>query len=244
MDLNYDTRQRRRQEGRRAFGLIIAAAGVVLLLHTVGLFQNLNVYFYEGWPIVLVVIGFLIGIRSRFRNNVWWILMLIGSVHILQPYLFRDIPTHRIIWPALLIGAGLMMFFRKRTPDKWKEANTQLFTNDADTINIDVTFGGRKEIITSRTFRGGRIRASFAGAEVNLAAADSGIQPMVIEVHASFAGVEIIVPSHWEIQNEINPTMGSVEDHRMIHTADASTEKRTLVLRGSCSFGSVEIKSY
>ena len=57
--------------------------------------------------------------------------------------------------------------------------------------------------------------------------------------------MELIVPSHWEIQNEIETTLGNVEDHRAIRTGTSSTEERkVLILRGSCSFGSVEIKSY
>jgi hypothetical protein len=135
-----------------------------------------------------------------------------------------------------------MVFRKKRYIPN--EAQTPVVTHDADNVNIDVTFGGRKEIITSRSFRGGIVRATFAGVEINLAAADGGIQPMMLEIHASFAGVEIIVPSHWEIQNEINPTVGSVEDQRMVRTHDISADKRVLILRGSCSFGSVEIKSY
>jgi hypothetical protein len=174
----------------------------------------------------------------------------------LPPFYIGDVPARRVLWPMLFILGGLALVFRKghradrisasmpvagsTGPDPY----TPLITRDADTLNIDVTFGGRKEIITSRSFKGGRVRATFAGVEINMVAADSEIQPMVLEVHASFAGVELIIPSHWEIQNEISPTMGSVEDNRSIRTTDTSAEKRVLILRGSCSFGSVEVKSY
>jgi hypothetical protein len=67
---------------------------------------------------------------------------------------------------------------------------------------------------------------------------------MVLDVRVAFGSAEIIVPSHWEVVNEINPTLGSVEDQRMLRTPDASIERRTLILRGSCAFGSIEIKGY
>jgi hypothetical protein len=35
-----------------------------------------------------------------------------------------------------------------------------------------------------------------------------------------------------------------VEDHRSFRTASTEQEKKTLVLKGNCSFGSIEIKSY
>ena len=111
-------------------------------------------------------------------------------------------------------------------------------------LNIDVTFGGRKEIVTSKDFKGGTISATFAGAEVNLMQADSTTQPMTLDVRVAFGGVELIVPSHWEIQNNITPAFGSVEDQRIIRTPNSGEEKKVLALRGSCSFGSIEIKSY
>jgi len=116
-------------------------------------------------------------------------------------------------------------------------------TNTEDTLNIDVAFGGRKSIVTSKNFKGGFVSTAFGGAEINLMQADS-IETMYLDLKVSFGGVEIIVPSHWEVQIEVNPSFGSVEDHRMIRTASAGEDKRTLVLRGSCAFGSIEIKSY
>jgi len=236
--------QNQRGNGRMIFGIVIAGFGLLLLLKMFHLLPPIIYSIHFGWPLILIIIGIAIGLKSNFRNNAWWILTLIGGVHMLPPFYIGDVPSRRILWPLLLVVGGLGIIFRKRTYTTHKMDQIKLRTNDADTVNIDVTFGGRKEIVTSRNFRGGHVRATFAGAEINLAGADSGIQPMVLEVHASFAGVEIIVPSHWEIQNEINPTIGSVEDNRMVRTHDASAEQHTLILRGSCSFGSVEIKSY
>ena len=245
-------RQAAKQNGKMVFGFIIAGFGLLMLLKMLNLLPTIYYSVHFGW-LILVIIGIAIGIKSNFRNNAWIILTLIGAVHLVPAFYIGDVSSRRIVWPTILIVAGLAMVFRKRRfPDNTPAGGTigatvvgtVAYTQDADTINMDVTFGGRKEIITSKSFRGGRVRATFAGAELNLATADSGTQPMVLEIHASFAGVELIVPSHWEIQNEINPTLGSVEDHRMIRTHDTSTEKRVLILRGSCSFGSVEIKSY
>jgi hypothetical protein len=68
---------------------------------------------------------------------------------------------------------------------------------------------------------------------------------MVIDIKVSFGGVELIVPSHWDVKNEIESTMGSVEDIRAVRTAPTTNEeRRLLVLRGSCTCGSIEVKSY
>ena len=137
------------------------------------------------------------------------------------------------------------MVFRPKKNEPWKNA-MQVVTSNENMLNVDVTFGGRKEIVTSKEFKGGNISATFGGCEINMIQADATEQPMVLNLKVSFGGVELIVPSHWELQNEIEPTFGSVEDHRAIRTSSStiSEVKKVLILKGNCSFGSIEIKSY
>jgi hypothetical protein len=107
-----------------------------------------------------------------------------------------------------------------------------------------VTFGGHKEVVTSKDFKGGSISTTFGGAEVNLMNADSTDKTISLNMKVAFGGVELVVPSHWQVKNEISNTLGSVEDNRNIYTHGGGEEQTTLVLTGSCSFGSIEIKSY
>ena len=201
MDPKYDYLLKRRQKGRMVFGVAVFIIGVLLLMQMFNLLPPVIYSMRIGWPLLLIGIGLAIGVKNNFRKNAWWILILIGMVHFIPPFYIGDVPLRRLLWPSLLIIAGLAIVLRKRDHHyhKWDNARTQIVTNDVDTLNIDVTFGGRKEIVTSRNFRGGIVRASFAGVEINMTSADSGIQPMMLEVHASFAGIELIVPSHWEI---------------------------------------------
>ncbi len=195
-----------------------------------------------GWPLILLVIGLLIGIKNRFRKNAWWILVLIGGAHMIPRFEINGTPSTRLIWPVIMIIAGIFIALSPRRCRKHREFD--VITNGDNDLNIDVTFGGRKEIITSKEFRGGTIQASFSGCEINLMQADNPEQPILLNMKVSFGGIELIVPSHWEIKNEITPFAGSVEDHRTIRSASGTEEKRTLILKGSVSFGSVEIKSY
>ncbi|MBZ0098635.1 MAG: cell wall-active antibiotics response protein, partial [Taibaiella sp.] len=123
-------------------------------------------------------------------------------------------------------------------------SNIKTVANGDSVLNVDVTFGGHKEIVTSKDFKGGNVSTTFGGAEINLMNADSTDKTITLNMRVSFGGIELIVPSHWLIKNEISNTLGSVEDNRNIYTQGGSEEKITLVLTGSCSFGSIEIKSY
>ena len=109
---------------------------------------------------------------------------------------------------------------------------------------VDIVFGGRKEIVTSKDFKGGIVSVTFGGSEINLTQADFTEEQIVLDCRVTFGGVELIVPAHWEIQNNIVPSMGSVEDERMIYTGQTGDVKKKLILQGTCNFGSIEIKSY
>ena len=232
----------RHKGGHVIFGLGIAVIGILLLLRLTGL---LHMDVRVTWPVVLVILGIFIGIQTRFRKNAWWIVTLIGVLHLIPQFDVNGTPSSRLVWPVLLVIGGLVLAFspRWRRRDRCRPYHTDTFTNDDHTLNVDITFGGRKEIITSKEFKGGTVQVTFAGCELNLMQADNPAQPIVLDMKVAFGGVEIIIPSHWELKNDISPSFGSVEDHRMVRTPPLE-EKRVLVLQGSVSFGSVEIKSY
>lgn len=234
-------RHRNSNRNHAGFGLVILIVGAAILLSKLNIFPYLS--FHDLWPVILIIIGISIGVRKRFTNNAWWILILIGGLNLIPQFEIMGHSSRSLAVPVALIIGGLILIMRPRKKNNYMQ-QVETITTDSQDVNVDVTFGGRKEIITSKEFRGGSICATFAGAELNLMQADSSVQPMVLHLQVTFAGVELVVPSHWELQNEIEPTFGSVEDHRMMRTASETENRKVLILKGSCSFGSVEIKSY
>ncbi|OSZ78719.1 hypothetical protein CAP35_10865 [Chitinophagaceae bacterium IBVUCB1] len=224
------------------FGVSIALIGAFLFTKKI---FGFDFDWQTLWPIVLVSVGLLIGVKKRFSGHAWWILMLIGGAHLIPEFTIGDTRSSSLILPIALIIGGIVMILNSK---KNKSANCmdkmQVVTTNENQLNIDVTFAGRKEIVTSKDFKGGNINATFGGVEVNMVQAD-GTGAMVLNCRVSFGGVELIVPSHWEIQNEVQPTLGSVEDRRAMRmNTNTSEEKKVLILKGTCSFGSIEIKSY
>jgi hypothetical protein len=221
----------------------MAVVGVGLLLRTMGILPDFDLDL--SWPVIMIIIGVLVGLKNGFRNNAWWVLILIGLANVTPQFMIMGKPSTHFIWPAAIILAGIAIALKpRRDPQCIPHRRMESTINNDSTLNIDVTFGGRKEIVTSKDFKGGVVSATFAGCELNLNQADFTEPSVVLDCRVSFGGVEIIVPSHWEIQNEINPSFGNIEDDRTIHTAVSNENKKILILRGSCSFGNIEIKSY
>jgi predicted membrane protein len=241
-DPNWETNmkeyQERRNRNRAFFGIAVAIIGAVWIF---SLAFHFNFDLEDHWPFVLIIIGVLIGIKNNFRNSAWWILIIIGGANVVENYFYN---YSEYVWPAALVLGGIALALTKRK--NYCGANFKMDNSISaeSTLSMDITFGGRKEMITSKEFKSGNISVTFGGCELNFMQADISDSPAIIDLKVSFGGVEIIVPSHWQIQNEISPSFGNVEDERVIQTATTTDNKKVLILRGNCSFGNVEIKSY
>ena len=240
---DYQGYMEHKQRNRRFFGILVAVLGVLFLLKTVGLLSYYSISL--TWPVILIIIGAFIGMKNRFRNHAWWILIFIGVANLVPEFTFMGRPSTHFVWPVALIIGGLFIAFRPRKYNHCYPGTVASSTVTSDgRIDIDVAFGGKKELITSRDFQGGTVDVTFAGCELNLSQADMTQPSVVLDLRVSFGCVEMVVPSNWEIQNEISPSFGSVEDERVIKTGSGYEQKKILILRGSVSFGSIEIKSY
>ncbi|GAA4468126.1 DUF5668 domain-containing protein [Nemorincola caseinilytica] len=237
----YEYHQKDHRGGRIVFGIILALIGVGLLLKTLGL---LHICLHSLWPLILIAMGTMIGVKNRFRNNAWWILIALGTFHLIPRFEIMGVSSSKLVWPVMLIALGLMIVFRPRHKHRFDETVGGAHVSSEDSLRIDVTFGGRKEIITSKDFKGGSATVTFGGSEINLTQSDMTSPSVVLDCRVAFGAIELVIPANWDLQNEIRPSFGSVEDERVIHAPVAGETRKKLILTGSCTFGSIDIKSY
>lgn len=235
-----------KEEDKKWFGLILLLIGSIILLKKFDLFYF---DFHSMWPWVLIIVGTAIGIKNKFRKNAWWILILIGAANLIPIFTIFGVSTKALIVPVTLIVFGLVLILkpgRKKKPFSSRYTDSGDFVTNSDgSLNVNVTFGGHKEIVTSKEFNGGRVSTTFGGAEINLTNADNSTKQINLDLKVAFGEIEIIVPPHWEIKNEISTSLGNVEDNRVTYKRSLSDEAPiVLTLVGSCSFGNIEIKSY
>ena len=86
------------------------------------------------------------------------------------------------------------------------------------------------------------ISSVFGGAQINFAQADFE-GTAIIDGSIIFGGVDIIIPSNWNLKNEMSVVFGGIEDRRTV-TPNVSEAGKTLILKGNIMFGGMEIKSY
>lgn len=225
-------------------GLILLIVGGVLLARQLGVF-------FPGWLIswesLLIIIGIFAGIKSRFRNFGWLILVGIGAFFMLDdfyPYM------RNFVWPFIIIGLGLIIILQPRRRRETSSQEQQPIYTDPvyagenvreDVLDVASVFGSTRKIVLSKNFKGGEVVCVFGGTEINLLQADF-TNTVKIELVSIFGGVKLIVPANWEIRSETAAIFGGIDDKR--DTTAITSPEKTIFLEGTVIIGGVEITSY
>jgi len=230
---------------RRVFGgLFIVLIGVFLLARQAGADMPGWLFSFE---MALIALGVYLGIRHTFKGFGWMIPILIGGFLLMDDF-YPDYDVHRFMWPVIIIGFGLLVMFRsgrfrcgERPRDRGKGAEN---TSD-DYLDSVVIFGGVKKKVISKNFWGGETVTVFGGTEINLTQADlNGVA--TLELTQVFGGTKLIIPANWKVQSsDMVAIFGGIDDKRppANQTATEQSEK-TLVLKGTCIMGGIDIRSY
>jgi predicted membrane protein len=255
----------RSRVGQVVAGLVLMAAGVILLLIQLG-------YYFPSWlltwPMILIILGLVIGSSSLFRNPAWVPLLAVGGVFLLNQ-IYPEANIYRFIWPAILMVVALWLIFGRApkwnqakwhehrwSKDRWQhhyqytpptvepeEFTTPNAGGQTESLNSISVFGGTRKAVFSKNFVGGEVIAFLGSAEINLSQAD--IQGRVnLEITQVLGSARLIVPPHWQVvTSEIIAVFGGIEDKR-IAQAGAPTSDKVLVLTGTSVFGGIEIQNF
>ncbi|MEO6456008.1 MAG: LiaF domain-containing protein [Ginsengibacter sp.] len=239
-------------------GLILLTAGGLLLAYKLG--ADIPHWIFS-WPVLLILIGFISGIKSNFHNAGAFIMMIIGGVFLVDK-IEPQLNFHDFIVPALLIGIGLIFILKPKrgwgdkknwqgesiyskniTPaNYYKIEDTPGISDPSEHVEINTVFGGIKKNIISKNFKGGEINNFMGGTELNLLQADMQ-HPVILEVHNVFGGTKLIIPSNWDVKNEVTAVFGGIEDKRNM-AAGVPQPDKVIILKGACVFGGIEVTNY
>jgi len=228
-------RPNQHKNGKVLLGAVIILLGLFMLIKRMKLLP----LSFHLWPLILIALGIHIGMRHRFNHFGSWVLITLGVLFMIPKFtLFGVLSTHLVI-PVVLILLGVYLIVKP--PRNNAPRDPIVASVDNDFLEIDLSFGERNAMVTSKNFKGGTIRNTFGEVRLSLTQADS-TEPIILDLKVSFGSVDILVPSHWEVDMEVDNSFASIEDKRYMRTMQPENP-RTLILTGSCSFGSVTVRS-
>jgi len=260
----------RSSDNRMLIGVIIIAVGGFLLL------DKLDFFFFPSWlfswPLILIVIGFLIGAKQQFNGMGWLILIFVGVYFFVRDVLPFDWDLHAYTLPVLIIMIGILILFRSAAsrgrqnhdyragqpnpsnpyaqgnpsssegPSESARGDFRSTATGEDVIDMTAVFGGIKKRVFSKNFRGGDITTLFGGAEIDFTQADINGRASV-DMTQFFGGTTLIVPANWAIESDLVAILGGINDKRM-HVVEPGETNKVLAISGTAIFGGIEIKNY
>jgi hypothetical protein len=230
------------RSGRILGGLLIVAIGLIFLARQAGMAFPGWVFSFET---LLIALGLYLGFRNSFKGFGWLIPIAIGGFLLVDDF-FPEYDIRPFTWPLIIIGFGLFIIFRAGRKNRdWKKWEGYTENSADDYLDSTVVFGGVKKNVITKNFVGGEAVTIFGGTEINLTQADL-TGAVVLELTQIFGGTKLIVPPHWRIQSkDMVAIFGGVEDKRpLVSNQSAEETNKVLILKGTCIFGGIDIRSY
>lgn len=245
MEFNNDTAVRGRK-AKLVSGILVLSFGVLFLLDRIGIDMP-NWLF--SWKIILIAIGVISLYKNHFKHLPGYIMIGVGTVFLINDF-WENAIDGKLIFPCIIILVGisilsksLNIFGKKQDPFNSSHFGTTTELDPDDYIDSTALFGGINKTIVSKNFRGAKITSVFGGVDLNLTKSDLQ-EPAIIHTNTVFGGTTLIVPSDWTIKSEIMAVFGGIDDNRKTMHHGEPDPKKTLILKGNCFFGGVEIQSY
>jgi len=224
-----------------AVGVIVILAGLVLLSTNTGFLPYSWREVIFSWQMLLITIG-VVSLMGRESYIPGIILVLIGGIFIIPKFAFLPFSVHNLFWPAILIAFGLIILF-KGFKKPFRSAQRNDLRQEDGYINEEAIFGGSKQIITHKNFKGGRISCVFGGAEIDLMNAELAPGEHTLTISAIFGGATVIVPADWKVVFENSSIFGGFDDKRRVVKENVDPSK-VLIIKAEAIFGGGELKSY
>ncbi len=228
--------------GGRIFGFVLILLGVLWLLN------RLDYIFLPNWlisvPSLMVLIGLIISIKTKFQRIGPIVITLIGVAWLIRRHNLLPPEVSYLFWPIILIAVGVIIVLRPKRADSEKDDFSGCWEDksSSDELEIDAVFCGTKKQIISKDFKGGEINLIFGGTELNLSQADFP-KEVVLDVTIVFGGLKIIIPNNWELKTQLTTIAAGVEDKRS-HDGLQVVPNKVLLLKGTVIFGGIDIQNH
>ncbi len=250
-----DWKYEKRKGQHKFFGpFIIVFIGLVLLLQRLPIDVPQWVF---SWNTILITIGILLGIKTRFRHWLWVVPFLIGIGRIFANHYISE-EYHNLIFPLGLILFGGYIFLytlfiqKKCCPyyqralkgkrGKFQYPPGQTTVDQDSFVRIENFFGGTDRSFISKNLKGGYIKNTFGGVRINLMQADFD-SSIDIHVENTFGGITFYVPNNWKVVAKLDSHLSGIDDNGYVEN-QGGEDTKYLVLKGKSIFGGIEIKNF
>jgi len=248
----YNTRRYSRQsyeQGRWIPAMVLIAIGAAFLLNNLHIvpFHELLLY----WPVVLIAVGLFRLVDSTYTNDRVFgaVVILVGAL-LLAVNLGFFYLSWNMLWPLILIGAGLLLLVQRLSFGAGVSVEGQVSSGSSscggeasnEWLHEVAVFSGGKRRVKGE-FKGGKMECLFGGFDVNLRQATMAGDVAELEINAIFGGAEVKIPESWEVVLKGVAIFGGYSDETVHPNRVEFPNPKRLVLKGGAIFGGINVKN-
>lgn len=213
---------------RNITGIIIVAAGVLLLLSNIDAW-GMRDFFDTWWPTVIFG-GIALTMLVNDSRNYGWAIIAASAGLLLQLNRLdvADFDLGDFIVPAILITIGVSFLTGRSRPRK----------SDNKEEAVTAILGGVDQQNSSDNYQGGSATALLGGVKLDLRKAKIA-KDASLDVVTFWGGIEILVPENVIVKNRATCILGGIEDKtRPVESKNAPV----LYIDGTVVMAGIEIK--
>ena len=230
------------KNGKKVFwGVLFLLGAVALIVSNLGYLGGFNF-----WTVLISIglVGFFVeGLVSKNFGSMLFALAFLGIIHA-EILGIEKLTPWPLLGAALLGTIGLDMLFPKKY--RWKEHVNKKSVNEetkaesvyGEDVNFEVTFGEAVRYVTSTQLKSVKANCSFGSLEIYLNNAMLKDHQAVVNVDCSFGSTVLYIPGDWNVVQQAKASLGGI-DEKGFHSPNG---QNTLIISGSVSFGSLEIR--
>ncbi|MCL1909005.1 MAG: cell wall-active antibiotics response protein [Holophagaceae bacterium] len=234
-NLNNETSGRAVNSTLLVVGIGLVILGCLIVLEDLTSFR-MGQKIFRYWPLIIVALGAVKIIESKFRGFGGWIIIIVGLLLFASSMQGRSIGS--LVGPAIIIATGVFIVLQAQKRNRKVPIELQ---KSGDFARGTAILGGYKYKPNGGQFDGGEITAIFGGFELDLRQTSMKYDTARIDVFCMMGGGEIRVPEGWEVTIQASAIAGAVDDKTK---ALPATEEKSpkLLITGSVIFGGVIVK--
>lgn len=225
-------------------GGLFIIAGIGLVIDRLGYLQGVSTFnlLASGYMTYLIVKGIS-------RRNIFSILIplsLLGVIYwdFIGPSSFNP---WTLVWAAILVSIGISIIFKPKRRFKmhwdfkgngeFKDRAKQSYEEGEESIHIGSTFSECIRYLQGEDIKNVKLDNTFGSMKIYFDNISPKDDYLVVDIDATFSGVELYVPRDWEVRSNLEATFGGVKERNK-----SDNEKtKTLILQGDATFAGVEI---
>lgn len=243
--------------GKALIASLLILSGILLFARNMGWITYDLFGILVSWQSLLIIIGvYTIAHRHYVGGS---IILLTGVYFLIGGLSWLPENSQAMLWPLVLILGGILFLAKNNKKERWikhhmkermsREHSFPPMTGQADNQQCESengflysnnSFGGVRHVVLDDPFKGARIRTSFGGTTIDLRHTHIAPGETYIDLDCSCGGIELFVPADWKVIIKCNAFFGGCEDKRW--QGAKTHQEYILVIRGSISFGGLEIK--